>query len=58
MNNNESKITVDDDATKFQIVRIQLLDMIKYACKCIENGVPTIEYDKIEKIFKIIHDES
>ena len=53
-----SKFTIDDDATKSQIIKIQLLDMIKYACKCIEDGVPAIEYDKIGKIFKIIHDES
>lgn len=51
-----SSVMFDDPATKAQIIKIQLLELIKYACGCIERGVVNGEdADKIQEIFKIIH---
>ena len=51
-----SSVMFDDPATKAQIIKIQLLELIKYACGCIERGVvDREEADKIQEIYKIIH---
>ena len=51
-----SSTVIDDPATRAQIIKIQLLDLIKFACGCIERGVVDGEdADKIQEIFKIIH---
>lgn len=51
-----SRIKIEDPATKAQVLKIQLLDMIKFACRCIESDVVTDnDVDKIQEIFKIIH---
>lgn len=51
-----SSVMFDDPATKAQVIKIQLLELIKYACGCIERGVVDGEdADKIQEIFKIIH---
>ena len=51
-----SNAVIDDEATRAQIIKIQLLGLIKFACDCIERGVVNGEdADKIQEIFKIIH---
>lgn len=51
-----SNAVIDDEATRAQIIKIQLLELIKYACGCIERGVvDREEADKIQEIYKIMH---
>ena len=47
-----SNAVVDDEA----IIKIQLLELIRFACDCIEHGVVDGEKaNKIQEIYKIIH---
>jgi hypothetical protein len=48
---------IDDEATRAQIIKIQLLGLIKFACDCIEHGVVDGEkVNKIQEIYKIINE--
>jgi hypothetical protein len=52
-----SSVVIDDEATRAQIIKIQLLELIKFACDCIEHGVVDGEKaNKIQEIYKIIHE--
>lgn len=52
-----SSAMIDDEATRAQIIKIQLLGLIKFACDCIEQGVVDGEkVNKIQEIYKIIHE--
>jgi len=52
-----SNIVIDDEATRAQIIKIQLLGLIKFACDCIEKGVVDGEkVNKIQEIYKIINE--
>ena len=52
-----SSAVIDDEATRAQIIKIQLLGLIKFACDCIEQGVVDGEKaNKIQEIYKIIHE--
>ena len=52
-----SNVVIDDEATRAQIIKIQLLGLIKFACDCIEHGVVDGEkVNKIQEIYKIIHE--
>ena len=45
-----------NDETKSQIIQIQLVDIIKYACECLKCGVVNNDdVDKIQEMFKIVH---
>lgn len=51
-----SNAVVDDEATRAQIIKFQLLELIRFACDCIEHGVVDGEKaNKIQEIYKIIH---
>lgn len=52
-----SNVVIDDEATRAQIIKIQLLGLIKFACDCIEHGVVDGEKaNKIQEIYKIINE--
>jgi hypothetical protein len=52
-----SNAVIDDEATRAQIIKIQLLGLIKFACDCIEQGVVDGEkVNKIQEIYKIINE--
>ena len=52
-----SNVVIDDDATRAQIIKIQLLGLIKFACDCVEHGVVDGEKaNKIQEIYKIINE--
>ena len=52
-----SNVVIDDEATKAQVIKIQLLGLIKFACDCIEHGVVDGEKaNKIQEIYKIINE--
>lgn len=52
-----SNAVIDDEATRAQIIKIQLLGLIKFACDCIEHGVVDGEKaNKIQEIYKIINE--
>ena len=46
-----SNVVIDDEATRAQIIKIQLLGLIKFACDCIEHGV--VDGEKANKIQEI-----
>ena len=52
-----SNVVIDDEATRAQIIKIQLLGLIKFACDCIEHGIVDGEKaNKIQEIYKIINE--
>ena len=52
-----SNAVIDDEATRAQIIKIQLLGLIKFACDSIEHGVVDGEKaNKIQEIYKIINE--
>ena len=54
---NYSGIAITDEATRAQIIKIQLLGLIKFACDCIEHGVVDgVKANKIQEIYRIINE--
>ena len=46
-----------NEETKAQIVHIQLNDIVKFCAKILEDGyIHTSDAEKVEKMFKIVHD--
>lgn len=47
-----------DEATLAQVLQIQLIELVKYACKWLDMGaIPNKEVDRIRKLFKTLNEE-
>jgi hypothetical protein len=47
-----------DEATLAQVLQIQLIELVKYACKWLDLGaIPNKEVDRIQKLFKKLNEE-
>lgn len=47
-----------DEATLAQVLQIQLIELVKYACKWLDLGtIPNNEVDRIQKLFKTLNEK-